>query len=158
MTYWPFGTPHRTDRLMVNKSGNIGTWGETHAVNFLRFKGFHDADRRALKGALDQGDILVCKGLIVEVKAGHAAEDASDEQLRKWCVETAREKVNAKAETAFLVVKRKGHGAAKVGSWWVVQNDGGMLTRFLFSEYVDFLFTLGYTANGFVKPDLKAVG
>jgi len=141
----------------VNRSKSIGTSAETHVVRYLQANGFPHADRRALKGSLDVGDILVCPGLIVEVKAGAAAENASDGQLRLWCAETAREKVNAKAETAFLVVKRKGHGAAKVGSWWVVQNDGGMLTRFLLSEYVEFLKALGYTANGFVQPTLTAV-
>jgi len=139
---------------MVNKSKGIGTAAETHVVRYLQANGFPNADRRALKGSLDVGDILVCPGLIVEVKAGAAAENASDGQLRLWCAETEREKLNAKAETAFLVVKRSGHGVGKIGGWFVVQNDAGMLTRFRLDEYVSFLKALGYTANGFVKPAL----
>jgi len=142
---------------MVNRSKNIGTSAETHVVRYLQANGFPNADRRALKGSLDVGDILVCKGLIVEVKAGAAAENASDGQLRLWCAETSREKVNAKADTAFLVVKRAGHGVAKVGGWQVVQNDGGMLTKFRLDEYTKFLKVLGFTATGFVRVELTAV-
>lgn len=143
---------------MVNKSKNIGTSAETHVVRYLQANGFPHADRRALKGSLDVGDILVCPRLIVEVKAGAAAENASDGQLRLWCAETTREKRNAKADTAFLVVKRKGHGVAKLGGWWVVQSDGGMLVRFRLDEYVVFLKVLGYTGNGFVQPVPHSVG
>ena len=142
---------------MTNRSKNIGTSAETHVVRYLQANGFEHADRRALKGSLDVGDILVCPGLIVEVKAGAAAENASDGQLRLWCQETEREKVNAKAETAFLVVKRSGHGVAKMGGWFVVQNDGGMLTTFRLGEYVTFLKALGYGPNGYVRLTLKEV-
>ena len=142
---------------MVNKSKNIGTSAETHVVRYLQANGFPHAERRALKGSLDVGDILVCPGLIVEVKAGAAAESASDGQLRLWCAETSREKRNAKADTAFLVVKRAGHGVGKIGGWQVVQNDAGMLTKFRLDEYVEFLKVLGYTANGFVRAELTAV-
>ena len=142
---------------MTNRSKNIGTSAETHVVRYLQANGFPHADRRALKGSLDVGDILVCKGLIVEVKAGAAAENASDGQLRLWCAETSREKRNAKADTAFLVVKRKGHGIAKIGGWYVVQDDGGMLTKFRLDEYTQFLKVFGYTATGFVRAELTAV-
>jgi len=142
---------------MVNKSKNIGTSAETHVVRYLQANGFPNADRRALKGSLDVGDILVCPGLIVEVKAGAAAENASDGQLRLWCAETSREKRNAKADTAFLVVKRKGHGIAKIGGWYVVQDDGGMLTKFRLDEYTQFLKVFGYTATGFVRAELTSV-
>ena len=142
---------------MVNRSKAVGTSAETHVVRYLQANGFPNADRRAVKGSLDVGDILVCKGLIVEVKAGAAAENASDGQLRLWCAETKREQVNAGATTSFLVVKRKGHGVGKIGGWFVVQNDGGMLTKFRLDEYTEFLKVLGYTATGFVRAELTAV-
>ena len=59
-----------------------------------------------------------------------------------------KEKANARADEAFLVVKRKGNGVGKVGSWFVVHNEAAMLTRFLLGEYVVFLKALGYTADG----------
>jgi hypothetical protein len=121
---------------MSSRSKTIGTQGETRVVNYLKRSGFPDAERRALAGQQDKGDILVCKGLIAEVKAGEAAETASDEQLRKWCEETKREQSNAGAKHAFLVVKRKGHGVQKIGGWYVVKNDFGMLVKYRLDEYV----------------------
>ena len=137
---------------MTNRSKNIGTKVETQIVNYLHTTGFPKAKRRALAGALDEGDILVAEGLIIEAKGGVAAENASDGQLRLWCAETVKEKSNAGADAAFLVVKRKGHGVAKVGGWWVVQDEGGMLVRFLLSEYVALLQNVGWTADGFTQP------
>lgn len=137
---------------MTNRSKNIGTKFETDTVNWLRANGFPHARREVLHGSLDQGDVWAADGLIVECKGGAAAENASDEQLRKWCAETAVEKRNAKADGAFLVVKRRGHGVGKMGGMKVVQNDGGMLTTFRLDEYVAFLHAFGYTATGFVTP------
>ena len=139
---------------MVNRSKNIGTKAESQVVAYLRANGFPAATRQPLKGSLDEADILVCPGLIVEVKAGAAAENASDGQLRLWCAETVREKVNAKADAAFLVVKRSGHGVGKIGGWFVVQNTGDMLTRFRLDEYVSFVKRLGYGPTGFVEVNL----
>lgn len=124
---------------MTNRSKNIGTAGETAVVRYLRKNGFPDAERRALAGQQDKGDILVCKDVIAEVKAGAAAENASDEKLRAWYEETLTEKKNAGASLAFLVVKRKGHGAVKLGGWYVVHNDHGMLVKYRLDEYVQFL-------------------
>lgn len=116
-----------------------GTAAEVLTKAFLNKHGFPEAERRVLHGANDVGDILVCPGVIAEVKGGHAAEEASDGQLRKWCEETERERINSGAEHAFLVVKRKGHGSAKVGGWWVVNNHFDMLCRFRLDEYSVFL-------------------
>lgn len=127
---------------MSTKSKQIGTREETRVVNYLKANGFPEAARRVLHGSADLGDILVAKDVICEVKGGAAAETASDGQLRLWCSETERERVNAQAKHAFLVVKRKGHGDAKVGGWWVVFNTHGMLTRFRLDEYVSFLSSL----------------
>jgi hypothetical protein len=124
---------------LTNRSKNIGTAGETAVVKYLRRTGFPEAERRALAGQQDKGDILVCPGIIAEVKAGYAAEKASDHQLRLWVQETERERVNADAEHAFLVVKRLGHGATKIGGWHVVRNEFDMLAKFRLDDYVTFL-------------------
>lgn len=123
----------------MNRSKNIGTACETAVVKYLRRNGFPKAERRALAGVLDKGDILVADGVICEVKGGVAAERASDQKLREWCVETERERVNAGAEIGFLVVKRPGHGAIKIGGWHVVTNTFGMLAKYRLDEYVVFL-------------------
>jgi len=97
---------------------DIGTRGETAVVNFLRENGFPHAERRALAGSLDLGDILVTAGVIAEVKAGVAAETASDGQVVEWLAETERERVHANAAVGLLVTKRRGKGHGNAGQWW----------------------------------------
>lgn len=105
---------------MVNKPKAIGTAAETAIVRWLQANGFPGAERRALRGNADAGDILVCPGVIAEVKAGKAAATASDHQVDQWLDETERERVNAGAEHALLVLRRTGVGPANAGRWWAV--------------------------------------
>jgi hypothetical protein len=103
---------------MVNKPKEIGTACETAVVRHLVAHGFPSAERPALHGALDEGDITGTPGVAWEVKGGHAAESASDAQIHAWMSETETERVNRRADVAVLVCKRKGKGAANAGSWW----------------------------------------
>jgi hypothetical protein len=97
----------------MNKSKQIGTRGETAVVRALREKGFPGAERRALAGAHDLGDILVCPGIIAEVKWGAAARNASLADIAWWWRQTEKERFNSKAELGILVVQRKGYGDAR---------------------------------------------
>jgi hypothetical protein len=107
---------------MTNRPKNIGTAAETAVVRAARADGFPHAERVVLHGSTDMGDVRLTPGLtagvIVEVKGGHAAEDASDWQVLTWLHETERERVNANADIALLVTKRKGHGPARAAGWW----------------------------------------
>ena len=103
---------------MVNKPKQTGTAGETAVVNFARSNGFPLAERRVLAGAHDVGDILLAAFVIAEVKAGKAAEQASDQKIAAWLDETERERRNANADVAVLVTKRAGVGHANAGRWW----------------------------------------
>ena len=105
-------------------SKSIGTPCETGVVNFLKAHGFPHAERRALTGTLDKGDIAGCIGICIEVKGGRAAEDASDGQIEKWLAETERERVNANADIGILVVKRRGISRTRAGEWWAVVDLG----------------------------------
>lgn len=102
---------------MTNRPKAIGTAGESAVVKVARANGFPLAERRALAGTADKGDILLAPGLIVEVKAGKAAKTASLGQVGKWLAETERERVNAQAAAAILVVQRQGVGTANAHLW-----------------------------------------
>jgi hypothetical protein len=102
---------------MVNRPKNIGTTAETAVVRYLRANGFPQAERRALAGALDLGDIVGVPGAVIEVKGGKAAEVASDSQVTAWMAETELERRNARAEVGLLVRKRKAVGASNAGQW-----------------------------------------
>lgn len=96
---------------------DIGTKAETATVRFAQEFGYPFADRRALKGNKDQGDVLFCPGFIGEVKGGEAARKASDNQIASWLVETTVERANAKADMAILVVARWRQPTRR---WWGV--------------------------------------
>jgi hypothetical protein len=107
---------------VTNRSKSIGTAAESAVTKFAKANGFPFAERRTLHGSADCGDVkLDSRGrVVIEVKAGKAAETASDSQIAKWLEETERERVHAGADRAFLVVKRAGKGTQSVGSWWAV--------------------------------------
>lgn len=88
---------------MANPSKQKGTAFETAVTRLAREFGFPNAERRALAGNLDKGDILLCPGVIVECKAYATFSDA---QVMLWLGETERERQNAGADHGFLVVKR----------------------------------------------------
>lgn len=82
-------------------------------VNVLRAHGYPGAERRALAGANDLGDILVCPGIIVEVKWGKHAKTASLVDIGRWIKETNRERENARAFLGLLVIQRNGIGTSR---------------------------------------------
>jgi hypothetical protein len=104
----------------VNRPKAIGTATETAVVRALRRLGFPGAERRALTGTLDQGDVTGCVGICWEVKGGTAAKTASDGQVAEWLAETERERVNAGADIGVLVLQRSGIGPANADRWWAV--------------------------------------
>lgn len=104
---------------MVNKPKAIGTAGETAVVRYLQANGFPFAERRALHGTVDLGDVTGIPDMVVEVKAGHSAWNASDNQIDKWLGETETERGNAKASVGLLVVARRQKPPA---AWWCVMS------------------------------------
>lgn len=103
---------------MTNRPKQIGTKFETDTARYLTVSGIA-AERIALHGTEDQGDV-VHPGLTFECKGGHAAETASDEQIRIWLVETERERGHRGADHGVLILKRKGKGLASAGQWWAI--------------------------------------
>lgn len=101
---------------MTNKPKAIGTAAETAVVRALRALGFPHAERRALTGAFDQGDITGTPGVCWEVKSRN--RPISDTQIDAWLAETETERINARAAVGVLVIRRPGVGPANAGSWW----------------------------------------
>jgi hypothetical protein len=99
---------------------DIGTRFETAVVNYLRLNGFGQAERRALAGEYDRGDITGTPGIAWECKAGARAHTASDLVIGTWLEETDRERWNASAAVGVLVVSRSGFGALRTGSSWAI--------------------------------------
>lgn len=117
----------------MSRNKATGTSFESALVRHARDNGFPGADRLPLSGALDRGDVGLCPGLIVECKAGKAAELASDGQIVKWLEETERERVNANAAIALLVTKRKGIGVTRMSEQWC-HLDGGVFADLIYER------------------------
>lgn len=79
----------------MTRPRDIGTRAETAVVRVLRDHGFPHAERRALRGSQDAGDITGTPGVVWEVKGGERAKNASHGQLSKWLHETSRERETA---------------------------------------------------------------
>lgn len=102
---------------MVNRPKQIGTRAETAVTRYARTHGHPHAERLALHGATDLGDIRLHPGLIAEVKAGHTAETASPTQIQTWWHQTITERHNHGATAALLITKRAGYSPNRCGYW-----------------------------------------
>lgn len=110
----------------MNRPKAIGTAGETAVVRVLRLNGWPSAERRALTGAQDCGDVTGTPGIVWEVKAGDAAKRASDGLVQLWLDQTEVERVNAGADVGVLVLARAGIGAPNAARWWAVMRWAAM--------------------------------
>lgn len=104
----------------MNKPKIIGTRGESAVVRFIRSAGFAGAERRALRGVLDAGDITGTPLVAWSCKAGQYAKTASDALVADWLDELDKQRINAGADVGVLVLQRAGIGEANAGRWWAV--------------------------------------
>lgn len=107
----------------MNRSKQIGTSAETAVVQYARLNGFGNAERRALHGTMDLGDVLMSPGFIVEVKGGQLAEQLHYVDMVRWVEELRTEQENSSTVfghpvAGMLVTKRRGYGANRAGFWW----------------------------------------
>lgn len=91
----------------MSKSKQKGTAMERRVVEYLRDQGFIYAERRALEGKNDRGDISGIPGVVIEVKN----EKSFD--LARYIDETEAEKANAGASVGFAVFPRRSHYIGK---------------------------------------------
>lgn len=90
----------------MSKSRSTGTAAETAVVRYLQ-QWWPAAERRALSGNKDKGDVAGIPGVCIEVKA------AAQQRIPEWKRETLIEQENAQARFSMLVVKRPRKGVAE---------------------------------------------
>ena len=76
-------------------------------VTYLKSHGFPYAERRALAGAQDKGDISGVPMVCIEAKS-HKTMD-----LAGWLDEATKEKMNANAAIGVVVFPRRNHSTSK---------------------------------------------
>lgn len=90
----------------MSRNKSKGTSFETLVVRFLADHGFPYAERRALAGINDLGDITGTPGIVWECK-NHKTLAFSE-----WLIEAEVERANAAADYGIVVAKRRGRGDA----------------------------------------------
>jgi Holliday junction resolvase len=106
----------------VSRNRARGTAAETAVVDYLRTQGWPHAERRAMGGAKDRGDIAGLVGVVLEVKAAARVE------LAAWVDETKTETANDHARYGLCWFRRKSKGSP--ADWFVVM-DGATAVRLL---------------------------
>ena len=116
----------------MSRAKQKGTSAESAFVNDARVQeSFPMVERRALSGALDQGDVSGAPGLVFEIK------NHKTYKFPEWLKETEVERVNAKADFGILVVKPNGVGLKSVTDWWAVMTVGQILDLLREAGYGD---------------------
>ena len=93
----------------MSRSRAKGTSWESKIVEFLQASGWPHAERRALQGAKDKGDISGLPGVCIEAKNEKAIT------LATYIKEVEEEKINSGATVAFAWIKRRGKASAADG-------------------------------------------
>jgi len=96
----------------VSKAKAKGTAAETAVVRYLKDHGFPHAERRALHGTADKGDITGCGPVVFEVK-NHKTMD-----LAGWIKELETEMSNAAVDTGAVIAKKR--GTTDPGEWYAI--------------------------------------
>jgi hypothetical protein len=89
-------------RCVVSRSRDRGTAWESAVVRYLRASGWPYAERRALAGNQDRGDIAGVPGAVIECK--HVART----DLSGWLDEAEAERDNDGARHGAVWLKRRG--------------------------------------------------
>ena len=97
----------------MSRSKARGTHWETQIINYLNNAGF-DAERRALSGALDRGDISGVRGWVLEAKNVNAMTLAS------FVDEAEVERINDDVPYCAVWAHRK--GKASPGDGYVIMS------------------------------------
>lgn len=86
-----------------------GTKWESEVVRALRAAGFAGAERRALRGSADRGDITGIPGVVIEAK------NCARTELAAWVEEAAVERDRDGARYGAVFHHRRGRAAAEDG-------------------------------------------
>jgi hypothetical protein len=106
----------------MSASKRKGTAWESAVVQFLRENGVPHAERRALNGNTDRGDVAGIPGVVIECKNERAVALAS------YADETEKERANDGAAVGVAWIKRRGKTSPGAG---YVLLDGHTLIRLL---------------------------
>lgn len=112
----------------MSASKRKGTNWESAIVQYLRDNGVPHAERRALCGNKDRGDIAGIPGIAIEAKSAARIELAS------WVDEAEKERANDGAQVGLVWVKRRGRTCP--GSGFVILTGDQLVTLLTAAGYI----------------------
>lgn len=112
----------------MTASKRKGTAWESALVAYLRDNGVPHAERRALSGSKDRGDIAGIPGVAIEAKS------ANEIKLAAWIDEAETERANDGADLGVLWIKRR--GKASPGSGYAVLTGDALLQLLAAAGYI----------------------
>lgn len=105
---------------VVNKPKQKGTQAESDVVRWGKKHEFYAAERLALSGVNDRGDVRIATGVMVQVKDGYTdRKEPTDYQIDSWLKETEEQRRRGEFEVALLVHKRFGKGDPDEWRWYI---------------------------------------
>lgn len=107
---------------MTNRPRVKGTKWETACIHALKRAGWFHAERRALHGNVDKGDLAGLPGIVAEMK------DCKSLTFGPWLKEAHQERDNAGADIGVVWAKRRGYPLPEDG---FVVMDGSTFMRLL---------------------------
>jgi hypothetical protein len=111
----------------MSSSKDKGTRAETAIARFLQAVGFEHAERRALSGTQDRGDIAGLPGIVIEVK------NCARQELAAWVTEAETERDRDGASLGVVWHKRR--GKADPRDWFVTMS--GLQFAHLLREHME---------------------
>lgn len=97
-----------------------GTKAETDVARWAIGYGMYDAERLALKGTGDVGDVRLVPGVFVQVKDGYTSgKDPSDFLIGKWLDRVEEQRKAGGWSVGLLAHKRAGKGSPNDWRWYV---------------------------------------
>jgi hypothetical protein len=112
----------------MTASKRKGTGWETAIVRHLQTNGVPHAERRALGGTKDRGDIAGIPGVVIEAKS------AARHELAAWLDEAELERVNDQAAVGLVWIKRRGRTSPADG--FVIMSGGTLLHLLAAAGYI----------------------
>jgi hypothetical protein len=126
--------------MAKQKPKDKGTEAETDVVNWARKHDFYKAERLALHGTGDKGDVRMAEGVMVQVKNGYTDKisngvaelkerrEPTDFQIAKWLEETEGQRRRGEFKYALLTHKRFGKADPDDWRWYM---DGPTLANIM---------------------------
>lgn len=102
----------------MSRMKQIGTQHETDIKSWLNANGWPYADRRALSGAADKGDLRLSERIPFVIEAKSAKSTTDRASLGTFVSELEAEVENAQAESGAVIFKKR--GTTDVGKYYAI--------------------------------------